>query len=92
MRLGLPKRMTLQSRIVTNPNDYDARFDLSIRQIAQYQYNEAVDNLLYIIKENPEYKEGATKEMLITVANMIAPVNNELGQDIRRKLSNLLSQ
>ena len=70
----------------------DAQFDLSIRQIAQYQYNEAIDNLLCIHEKSPEYKEGAAKEMLITVANMIAPTNNELAQDIRRKLANQLSE
>ncbi len=82
----------LQSRMAANPNDYDARFDLSIRQIAQYQYKEAIDNLLYIHKKDPEYKDGAAKEMLITVANMIAPMNNELAQDIRRKLADQLAE
>lgn len=82
---------TLQGRLTKNANDFDARFDLSIRQIAQYEYDQAADNLLYILKENSEYKDGAAKEMLITVGNMIAPVNNELAQDIRRKLSNLLA-
>lgn len=82
---------TLQGRLTKNENDFDARFDLSIRQIAQYEYDQAADNLLYILKENSEYKDGAAKEMLITVGNMIAPVNNDLAQDIRRKLSNLLA-
>lgn len=82
---------TLQGRLAQNANDFDARFDLSIRQIAEYEYDQAADNLLYILKENGEYKDGAAKEMLITVGNMIAPVNNDLAQDIRRKLSNLLA-
>jgi len=46
---------------------------------------------LHIHKENSDYKEGAAKEMLVTVSNMLAPVNNELAQEIRRKLSNLLA-
>lgn len=83
---------TLQNKLATNPNDFDTRFDLAIRQIAQYQYNEAIENLFYIHKEDAEYKEGAAKEMIITVSNMIAPVNNELAQDIRRKLANLLAE
>jgi len=83
---------TLQARLATSPDDYDARFDLSLRQITQHQYNEAIDNLFYIYKENAEYKDGAAKEMLITVSNMIAPVNNELAQEIRRKLANLLAE
>jgi len=82
---------TLQSRLATNPDDFDTRFDLAIRQLAQYQYNEAVDNLFYIQQQDAEYKEGAAKEMLITVTNMMAPVNNELAQEIRRKLANLLA-
>jgi len=81
----------LQSRLATNPNDFDARFDLAIRQIALYQYNEAIDNLFYIHKEESEYKEGAAKEMLITIRNVLAPANNELAQEIRRKLANLAS-
>ncbi|MCW8854151.1 MAG: tetratricopeptide repeat protein [Gammaproteobacteria bacterium] len=83
---------SLQSRLTANPDDYDAQFDLSLRQIADYQYNKAIDNLLHILKKSPDYKNGAAKEMLITVANMIAPVNNELAQDIRRKLANLLTE
>lgn len=82
---------TLQGRLAQNADDFDARFDLSIRQIAEYEYDQAADNLLYILKENGEYKDGAAKEMLITIGNMIAPVNNDLAQDIRRKLSNLLA-
>ena len=80
----------LQNRLSLNANDYDARFDLSIKQIAQCQYDEALENLFFILKENCDYKEGAAKEMIITVSNMIAPVNNELSQEIRRKLSNQL--
>ena len=83
---------TLQSKMASNPDDSEARFGLSIRQIAQYKYDEAVENLLYIQKHDPEYKDGAAKEMLITVGNMIAPVNNPAAQEIRRKLANLLAE
>lgn len=83
---------TLRNRLVNNPDDLDARFDLCIRLITQYQYNEAVDNLFYIHQKNAGYKEGAAKEMVVTVTNMLAPVNNELAQEIRRKFANLLSE
>ena len=80
----------LKSRITENADDHDARFDLSIRLIAEYKYTDAVDYLMDIIKRNPDYKDGAAKEMIITVTNMIAPVDNNLAQEIRRKLSNML--
>jgi len=82
---------TLQKRLAANPADYDAQFDLSLRQIAQYQYAEAIETLLSIYKNDPHYKDGAAKEMLVTVANMIAPTNQELAQDIRRKIGNLIA-
>lgn len=81
----------LQSRIDENAEDFDAYFDLAVRLISEYKYTEAVDYLFEIIKRSPEYKDGAANEMVITVTNMISPVDNELAQEIRRKLSNILS-
>lgn len=83
---------TLQSRLAANADDHDARFDLSIRQLAQYQYNEAIDNLFLIYQQDTEYKDGAAKEMLINLSNMLAAVNSELSQEIRRKLANLVAK
>lgn len=82
----------LKNRLTTKPTDYDAQFDLSIRLIAQYQYQEAIDNLFNILQNDPEYKNGAANEMIITITNMVAPTNNDLAQDIRRKLANLLAE
>lgn len=82
----------LQNRLVNNPTDFDALFDISICLITQYKYQEAMDHLFNILQKDPEYKNGAAKEMVITVSNMIAPVNNKLAQEIRRKLANLLTE
>lgn len=81
----------LKNRIAENADDYDACFDLSVRLIAEYKYADAVDYLMEIIKRNPDYKDGAAREMIITITNMIAPVDNDLAQEIRRKLSNMLA-
>jgi putative thioredoxin len=83
---------TLQSRLASNKDDSAARFDLALRQISSYEYKEAVDNLFYIQENEADYKQGAAKEMIVTISNMISPVNNELAQEIRRKLANLLSE
>lgn len=83
---------TLKNRLESDPADFDAQFDLSIRLITQYQYQEAIENLFNILKKDPEYKSGAAKEMIITITNMIAPTDNELAQDVRRKLANLLAE
>lgn len=35
--------------------------------------------------------KGAAKEMLVTVTNMMATADNELAQETRRKLANLMA-
>jgi len=83
---------TLDAILASRPADHDTRFNLAICQIAQYEYNKAIDNLLYIQREEDDYKEGAAKEMMITVSNMIAPVDPEFAKEIRRKLANVMSE
>lgn len=82
---------TLQKKLEADIDDYDARFNLSLRQIADYQYGDAIENLFYIAKKENAYKEGAAQEMLITVANMLAPVDSKLAQEIRQKLGSVLA-
>ena len=81
----------LQSKLAANPDDSSTRFDLSICQMSEHNYKDAVDNLFYIQKNDAEFKEGAAKEMIVTVSNMLTDANSELAQDIKRKLANLLS-
>jgi len=80
----------LTQRIATRPDDYDAHFDLGICYVASHEYQQAMDQLLYILQQQPDYKQGAAREMIITIINTIAPVNNELAQEFRRTLANTL--
>jgi len=82
---------TLQSRLISNPDDSNARFDLSIRQISEHKYQDAVDNLFYIQQHDAEFRAGAAKEMIVTISKMLTDVNKELVEEIKRKLANLLS-
>ena len=82
----------LQQRLANTPDDLAARFDMALHQVVQYKYEEAIDNLFYIQKENADFKDGAAKEMIITITNMIAPVNNEMAQSIRRRLANEIAE
>ena len=88
---GIDDIETLKKNIEADSNNYDAQFDLAIHLITLYQYNEAADTLLNIQRENPQYKDGAAKELLATISNMLAPTDNELAKEIRRKLTNLIS-
>ncbi len=82
----------LSERIAENPADTDARFDLAICRMSQHDYASAMDELFYILENDPEYKEGAAREMIVSIINMLAPNNPDFAKEYRRKLSGILSQ
>lgn len=81
----------LKTRVESNQDDYDACFDLSICYVAQHDYKEAMHYLFKIFDKEPEYKEGAAKEMIINLTNMLSPNEPELAQEFRRRLGNVIN-
>lgn len=81
----------LKEALLTNPDNYEARFDAAICEIAQHNTQQALDHLFYIQQNNAEFKEGAAREMIITIINTIAPNNPEMAQQYRTKLAGMLS-
>ncbi|MBT8119551.1 MAG: tetratricopeptide repeat protein [Gammaproteobacteria bacterium] len=81
----------LNEVIATNPDDYDARFDCAICEIAAHNYQQALDHLFHIQQNNADYKEGAAREMIITIINTIAPNNPEMAQQYRTQLAGMLA-
>jgi len=69
----------------------DARFDLALCEMSRHGYEQAMEQLFYIQEHGPDFKEGAAREMIITIVNMLAPENPEFAQQYRRKLSSMLS-
>ena len=82
----------LNQALLINPDNSDTRFDLAICQLAGHDYQTAMDNLLHIQQRDPVYKEGAARELMVTVINMLMPAEPELAQDYRRRLSNILAE
>lgn len=84
--------LALTEKLLQDPDDHTARFDLAICQVADYEYQKAMDNLLIIHQTDAEYKEGAAREMIITLVNMLTSSAPELAQEYRRKLANILAE
>ena len=82
---------TLQTRVISTPDDMQARFDLSLCLIARHDYQTAMDHLLKILTTMPEFQDGAAKEMMIVIINMLTPGNPGLAKEYQRKLSNLVA-
>jgi len=83
--------VVLKETILKNPDDFDARFDAAICEIAQHNTQQALDHLFYIQQNNADYKEGAAREMIITIINTIAPNNPEMAQQYRTQLAGMLA-
>lgn len=82
----------LKQAILTNPDDFQARFDCAICEIAQHNYQQALDQLFYIQQNNSAFKEGAAREMIVTIINTIAPGNPEMAQQYRSQLAGMLAE
>ena len=83
---------TLQQKTLTNPDDHQARFDLAICQIAKHQYDNAMDILFKLMADEPNFQQGAPREMIVTLIQMLTPSNPEQAKAYQRTLSNYLAQ
>lgn len=81
----------LMARVESNPNDYDALFDLSLCFVAEHNYSQAMHYLFEIFDKEPEYKGGAAKEMIINLTNILMPNEPEMAKEFRRRLGNVIN-
>lgn len=82
---------TLQARLATSAEDADAHFDMALHMIVKHHYRDAAEHLFTILQQDADYKDGAAREMIITISNMMTSVDNELSQELRRRLANFLA-
>ena len=82
---------SLQARLAANPADLEARFDLAVCQVAAHDYDSAINQLFEILENDSEHKDGAAKEMIITITNMLAPNDADLAGRYRQRLSSWLN-
>lgn len=81
----------LLQRLADNNRDYDAHFDLAVCLVAEHEYLQAMEHLFAIFEQEPLYKEGAAREMIINLANMLAANEPNLAQEFRRRLGNAVA-
>jgi len=81
----------LNERLAKDTNDHAARFDLSVCLVAGHDYDGAMEQLFSLMEMKPDYQDGAAKEMIITITNMLSPNNPEQAGVYRKRLSSLLN-
>jgi putative thioredoxin len=81
----------LQAQVAQTPDNAEAGFDLALCLVANHQYDEAMAHLFAVQAQQPDFKNGAAKEMIVTLINMLAPNDPARAQRYRQQLSNLLN-
>ena len=81
-------KAVLLQRIDSDNKDNDAHFDLAMCLIAENDYKQAADHLFNIMNIEPNYKEGAAKELVMSISQMLEQNNPELAASFRRQLGN----
>jgi putative thioredoxin len=84
-------KAALAARIEANADDHDAHFDLAVCLVAEHDYQQAMEHLFTIFDKNPEYKDGAAREMIVNLSNRLATSEPELAQEFRRRLGSALT-
>ena len=79
----------LRAALAANPDDLQARYDLGVALAAAGGNEEAIAALLEVFRRDREWNEGAAKEQLIKIFDMLGP-KDALAQKGRRQLSSMI--
>lgn len=79
----------LSARLVQNPDDHEARFELATALFGAGQREEAVDELLTLYKRDREWNEQAARKQLVKFFEAMGPTD-PLTLSARRRLSSLM--
>jgi putative thioredoxin len=82
-------RDALKQRIQDDETDLDARFDYAICLIVDHETVEGIDQLFYIIENNIDFRDGAAREMVMSMISSLKENEPNLAKTIQQRLSNL---
>lgn len=81
----------LHEKLRHDPEDHPARFDLAICLVAAHDIDAAMQQLFNIVICDADFREGAARELIGLLANMLSGSDPEAASAYRRRLANLLA-
>jgi putative thioredoxin len=79
----------LRARLAADPKDHQARLDLATALFAVAQREQAIDELLDIVKRDRQWNEQAARKQLVKFFEAMGPTD-PLTLAARRRLSSIL--
>jgi len=84
-----PELVALETQLADDPENLDLREQLAVQYSAAGYYREALDSLLFILRQDINHNDGATKKALLdTIASL--GKGDPLAAEYQRKLFSLL--
>lgn len=81
-----PAEPELRVRLAGNPADHEARLTLAGRLAAAQRYREAMDELLEILRQAKDWRDGEARRQMLAIFSL-ASGEPDLVADYRRKLA-----
>lgn len=85
-----PDMASLQQQLADNPNNSEARYQLSAHAILQGQFELAFEQLLDLVKRDRQYRDDAGRKALLKLFDLLGD-QHELVSSYRRKLAMALN-
>lgn len=85
---GDRERAEFEKRIAENENDSEARYGLAMAQAQAGDYASAIEHLLGVMARDNNYKDGAAREALLKLFDMLG--DDPMVAQARRRLFNMM--
>jgi putative thioredoxin len=89
MRKTGPSLTELRERAEREPDNLQARWDLSARLAAEGNYPEALDGYLAIVRKDRKFKDDGARKAILQIFDLIGP-RSPLAEEYREKLARIL--
>lgn len=86
---GLADAAALSEKIIADPKNHAARYDLARRQLASGAIEQSLDSLLELTRRDREWQDQKARKLLLDILDALGP-QHPLTSPARRKLSSVL--